>query len=53
MNKDYISHGELVVRAVKDRGELKLFQRKWRQHFVDTMQPQFLPKLWSVEHDPK
>jgi hypothetical protein len=23
----------------------------WRKHFIDTMNPQFLPKFWSVDHD--
>jgi len=23
----------------------------WRKHFVDTMNPQHLPKFWDVEHD--
>ena len=23
---------------------------RWRQHFLDTMKPKFLPPLWSVNH---
>ena len=44
--------GELVVRYVMEQmdGGLVAFERLWRQHFLDTMKPQFLPKGWSVEH---
>lgn len=31
-------------------GGLVAFERTWRQHFLDTMKPQFLPKGWSVDH---
>jgi len=23
----------------------------WRQHFLDTMKPKYLPPLWSVNYD--
>lgn len=52
-NPNYVSHGELIVRAVKERGELVEFQQRWRQHFLDRMQPRYLPKLWSVNHNPQ
>ena len=44
--------GELVVRHVIEQtdGGLVGFERLWRQHFVDTMKPSFLPTGWSVEH---
>lgn len=51
-NSDYVSHGELVVIAVQENGELIEFQQRWRQHFLDEMQPQHMPKLWSVYHNP-
>ena len=25
-------------------------ERRWRQYFLDTMRPQHLPPLWSVDH---
>ena len=42
----------MVVRYVMERmdGGLVSFERLWRQHFLDTMRPQFLPTGWSVEH---
>ncbi|XP_003388132.1 PREDICTED: exonuclease 3'-5' domain-containing protein 2-like isoform X2 [Amphimedon queenslandica] len=52
-NPNYVSHGELVVKAVKEREDLVEFQQRWRQHFLDSMQPQYLPKLWSVYHNPQ
>ncbi|XP_072028689.1 exonuclease 3'-5' domain-containing protein 2-like isoform X2 [Amphiura filiformis] len=53
-NKEYTgSHGEKVVTAIMEKegctGLVK-FERRWRQHFVDLMQPQFLPELWSIDH---
>lgn len=29
------------------------FIKEWRQHFVDTMKPQHLPKYWSINHEDK
>jgi hypothetical protein len=35
---------------VSAAGEAALeFVRGWRQHFLDTMQPKFLPAFWSVD----
>ena len=34
-------------------GGLLAFEKMWRQHFIDYMQPQHLPPLWSVEHRPE
>lgn len=43
-------HGQAVVEAYKKVGLCKLEQR-WRQHFLDTMKPRFLPECWSVTHN--
>lgn len=43
-------HGQVVVAAYKKVGLSKLEQR-WRQHFLDTMKPRFLPECWSVNHN--
>ncbi|CAI8031587.1 Exonuclease 3'-5' domain-containing protein 2 [Geodia barretti] len=54
-NSEFSPHAELVVRAVREEGGrqgLLEFQRRWRQHFLDTMNPRFLPELWSVDHNP-
>ena len=41
-------HGKLVIEKVKD---LKEFIMEWRKFFIDSFQPKFLPKEWSVEHE--
>ena len=53
LNKDYVSHGEMVMNRVMADGHLVDFQRRWRRHFLDTMQPQFMPPFWDVNHNPK
>ena len=40
-------HGLEVLQKVPD---LKEFIKRWRVHFVKTMNPQFLPDAWSVDH---
>ena len=49
-NTDYIPHGQKVVRHVTEHEGLVAFERMWRQHFLDSMEPKFLPALWSVNH---
>ena len=41
-------HGKLVIEKVKD---LKEFIMEWRQFFLDSLKPKFLPKEWSVKHE--
>jgi hypothetical protein len=40
-------HGKKVLHHF--RHDYHGFIRRWRQHFVDTMQPKFLPEGWSVD----
>jgi len=40
--------GELVVRHAVEHQGLFTFERLWRQHFLDTMNPGFIPTGWSV-----
>ena len=44
--------GELVVRHVVEQtdGGLVAFERLWRQHFLDSMEPRYLPRGWTVDH---
>lgn len=45
------SHGLKVVEGVKGEEDgLHEFERMWRKNFLDNMNPQFLPALWSVDH---
>lgn len=52
-NPDYIPHGQRVVDyfTLKENGGLTVLERIWRQHFLDTMKPKYLPELWSVDHN--
>ncbi|XP_022092747.1 exonuclease 3'-5' domain-containing protein 2-like [Acanthaster planci] len=51
-NEDFQgSHGEKVIATVmKEENGLQKFERRWRQNFLETMKPEFLPVLWSVHH---
>ncbi len=41
---DYESFGKFIV----ERVDIQAFAIRWRNHFVDTMKPKFLPKLWDT-----
>ena len=32
-------------------GGLLKFELMWRQHFLDTMAPRYLPELWTIHHN--
>ncbi|XP_074661404.1 exonuclease 3'-5' domain-containing protein 2-like [Tubulanus polymorphus] len=49
-NDDFVPHGKKVVEFVARNEGLIRFEREWRQHFIDTMKPRFLPECWSVDH---
>jgi exonuclease 3'-5' domain-containing protein 2 len=49
---NYASHADKVVRYFSEKnGGLVELEKMWRQHFLDTMKPKFLPNLWSVDHN--
>lgn len=48
IKKNIKSDGELVVENIKD---LQEFVIMWRQHFIETMKPGFMPEGWNVERD--
>jgi len=49
-NPNYIPTSEIVVASFcTNDAEIETFVRDWRQHFVDTMQPEHLPKGWHVD----
>uniref|UniRef100_A0A3Q3VK59 Exonuclease 3'-5' domain-containing protein 2 n=1 Tax=Mola mola TaxID=94237 RepID=A0A3Q3VK59_MOLML len=52
-NEAYVPHGLKVVQAHAKQGLQGLMdlERRWRQHFLRTMQPRSLPPLWSVSHN--
>ncbi|GIX88157.1 exonuclease 3'-5' domain-containing protein 2 [Caerostris extrusa] len=53
INNSFISHGLKVYQYFCENDGLIQFEKMWRQHFLDTMKPQFLPAMWSVEHNHK
>ncbi|NXN13705.1 EXD2 protein, partial [Indicator maculatus] len=52
-NESYMPHGLKVVQCFARGGLRSLMQleRRWRQHFLDSMQPKHLPEQWSVDHN--
>ncbi|KAK0161502.1 hypothetical protein PV327_009965 [Microctonus hyperodae] len=49
---NYPPHGLKVVQYFTDfEGGLVTLEQMWREHFLTTMQPQYLPKLWSIRHN--
>ncbi|XP_013099170.1 exonuclease 3'-5' domain-containing protein 2 [Stomoxys calcitrans] len=51
-NENYCNHGEKVVQMFQTKlGGLIELEKIWRVHFLQTMQPKFLPTLWDVNHN--
>ncbi|GFV45067.1 exonuclease 3'-5' domain-containing protein 2 [Trichonephila clavipes] len=53
LNDAFVPHGLKVYQYFCENGGLIQFEKLWRQHFLDSMQPQYLPSMWSVEHNHK
>ena len=53
-NEAHIPHARAVVSQLMEADDidasLGAFARRWRQFFLDNMQPRFLPEFWSVDH---
>lgn len=41
----FTHHGKIVIEQITD---IEVFVQEWRQHFIDKMQPQFLPSHWTI-----
>ncbi|GFV45066.1 exonuclease 3'-5' domain-containing protein 2 [Trichonephila clavipes] len=52
-NNTFIPHGLKVNQYFCKNGGLIQLEKIWRQHFLDSMQPQFLSPMWSVDHNHK
>nr|CAJ82088.1 chromosome 14 open reading frame 114 [Xenopus tropicalis] len=52
-NETYTPHGLKVVQkfALGGLRALMELEKRWRQHFLDTMHPKHLPQQWSVDHN--
>jgi hypothetical protein len=42
-------HGYHVVQKLDTEEKIEDFVKLWRNHFIDTMQPQFMPYGWSID----
>ena len=51
MNENYEPHGHRVVSYYVENGGLMSLEQRWREHFLTSMKPQYLPPLWSVTHN--
>lgn len=43
--ENYVYHGQYVVERLHD---IESFVKRWRKHFIDTMQPKHLPDGWDM-----
>jgi len=46
--KEY-DHGYHVVQQLNNEDKFEDFVKLWRKHFIDTMNPQFMPNGWSID----
>lgn len=47
---EYTSFSKLVAENVDNYDD---FAKKWREHFVQTMNPQFMPEVWQIDRKAK
>lgn len=41
----------MVRKFEESMGGLTELERMWREHFLNTMRPKYLPELWCVTHN--
>jgi hypothetical protein len=46
LDEDVVEHGQHVVAQTRD---VQAFVRRWREHFLHSMEPKFLPEHWDVD----
>lgn len=49
LNKYKYDHGYHVMQKLDSEEKIDEFIKMWRNHFIDTMNPQFMPTGWSVD----
>jgi len=47
-NKLQFDHGYRVVEQLKNEKQIRDFVVLWRTHFIETMNPKFMPEGWSI-----
>lgn len=48
-NRAYYDHGYRVVQKLDTEEKIEEFVKLWRNHFINTMQPQYMPNGWSID----
>jgi hypothetical protein len=48
-NRMYYDHGYHVIQKLDSEDKIENFVKLWRNHFIDTMNPQHMPIGWSVD----
>ncbi len=48
-NKQIFDHGYHVVQKLDTEEKISEFIKLWRNHFIDTMKPLFMPNGWSID----
>lgn len=48
INAPKYDHGKLLVEKLDNHEKIVEFVKRWRNHFVETMQPKYMPEGWSV-----
>lgn len=49
-SKKEVDWADQLVATIKNEKELYEFVKNWRQHFINTMKPKYMPEKWSVYH---
>ncbi|KAL5021968.1 hypothetical protein ScPMuIL_001123 [Solemya velum] len=50
-NPQFLPHGKKVVRHMRRNGGVLNFEKRCRQNFLNCMKPQYLPDIWTVDHN--
>jgi hypothetical protein len=49
VNRPYFDHGYYVVQKLDTEEKIEDFVKLWRNHFIETMKPKFMPNGWSID----
>jgi len=47
-NRYIYDHGYHVAQKLNTEGKIEEFIKLWRNHFIDTMKPKYMPNGWSI-----
>lgn len=49
LNREQYDHGFHVVQKLDTEEKIEDFVKLWRNHFIETMKPKYMPKGWSID----